>query len=230
MGNNKLIQLKDSLVGALSKHGSVEEIALFGSLVKGDVDQYSDIDMIVAISSPINGLEALGHFGEVRYYRSFSSVKFPSGRYWMKGYSVFNKIDISFHTLDEFEKIVLHGDPEGYTTPPFNIEWKANRVTSAKSISTNIDMASPYIFSEAEDKIGKLVYRLSRSLKSVYRNESPEHDPHDVYSELSSLWAIHSNSKWVGGALDSLVTEILSLGSESDTVVLHNVTPLNKYE
>jgi hypothetical protein len=110
-------RIADEIVDALVAVPGVQAIALFGSLAAGTHDGFSDIDMLVGHDgSP--GVAwacaaAVRVAKPVRFYRSFTGVEQPSGRYWFDGESPFHQVDVSFYAADAYERVRVDGVKEG---------------------------------------------------------------------------------------------------------------------
>jgi hypothetical protein len=111
-------RIADEIVDALSLVAGVRAIALFGSLATRTHDGFSDIDMLVAhdggpgVASAC--VAAIDEAKPVRYYRPFTGVEQPSGRYWFDGESPFHQLDVSFHAPVAYERVVAEGVRSGY--------------------------------------------------------------------------------------------------------------------
>lgn len=200
-------ELKNLIIKCLQNSKRIDSIYTFGSIAKGVSDEYSDIDLIASVKSgEINLSEMLEPYLSVLYYRSFSSSSYPSGRYWFRELSPFQKLDISFHTYAETTNIVTNGDPKTFKSPPFKCEWKSK---SEKSFYQNIDIkrdGEPKV-PEEENKISRHIYKLQCALKAKFRNLSEEYQPKDIISNFLYDWIQHFPTKWSGGDLDELTKQ-----------------------
>ncbi len=110
-------RIADEIVNAVAAVPGARAIALFGSLAAGSHDGFSDVDMIVghdgAAGTAWTCADALRLAKPVRYYRRFTGVAQPSGRYWFDGESPFHQVDVSFYPLEEYERVRVEGVKEG---------------------------------------------------------------------------------------------------------------------
>jgi len=104
---------------ALGQTAGVSGAAYFGSIATGQVDRFSDIDLVVRCGPGAAELvvSALHARLDVVLYRPFTAVRKPSGRYWFNGANPFLRLDVSFHAEAVFDELVVHG--LGYAQPPF---------------------------------------------------------------------------------------------------------------
>jgi hypothetical protein len=202
------LQLRRQVVDALTAHNHVNAIACFGSLAKGAFDEHSDVDLIVEASGDLNGIRDAGIFREARYHRPFSGGLEPDGRYWFLGYSVYVKLDISFHDRDQYASLLSSGDHSLYISPPVVELW---RRPVAYAFSAK-DRREGRARSAAEEEASSLVYHVSSRIKRVKRGQSRPSDLAPRYRRLRELNCTHQATNWVGGDLDALVREVLDDG------------------
>jgi len=200
------IELKNMIVKCLQNSKRISSIYTFGSIAKGVSDEYSDIDIIASvINDEIDVSEILEPRISVLYYRTFSSSSYPSGRYWFRGLSPFQKLDISFHTFSETMNIVSNGDPKTFKSPPFNCEWESK---SGESFCQNIDdKNNEPIISEEENKISRHIYKLQCALKAKLRNHKEEYKQQEIVESIIDTWVQNYREKWDGGDLNDLTKQ-----------------------
>src|SRR5256885_10953171 len=108
-----LERIGGELIGALSAITSVRNIETFGSIASGRGDQWSDLDLLVSCEMPEQtawlAAAAIRSTKCVAFYRMFSSVSQPSGRYWFCNESPFHRLDVTFHSPSEHAAICRSG-------------------------------------------------------------------------------------------------------------------------
>lgn len=215
-------RIADKIISALKAVPSVRAISLFGSLADGKADAWSDVDILVACddveTSKWTAAMALRDAKQVLFYRPFTSVMQPFGRYWFVGESPFHKIDISFDAVDEYEsfkqgkgrlgcEIVMHEVyqrsasyiPESNHIPPF-----------------------PLTISEHEQEVGKHIYRSMCSLKSILRGGDDTQGFEDL---LNTAKEMPRDTVMAGGQIGELVHMVAELAESvtSATSTIHEI-------
>jgi predicted nucleotidyltransferase len=109
----KLAELLREIVTTLSQLTCVRSIHSFGSVAIGTSDQWSDLDLLVECAdvdkTPWRAAAAIRALKPVLFYRMFSGVPQPSGRYWFCDESPFLRLDVSFHSTAEHRGVVENG-------------------------------------------------------------------------------------------------------------------------
>src|SRR3954470_4293230 len=104
-GLGDLERLQRELVASLSAITSIRNIDSFGSVAAGDADEWSDLDLLVWCELPEQtawlAAAAIRSIKRVAFYRMFTGVSQPSGRYWFCNESPFHRLDVSFHSPEE---------------------------------------------------------------------------------------------------------------------------------
>lgn len=202
-------RLRDLLIRCLQACRQVAAIACFGSTATGRVDRHSDVDMIVCVSDRVEWIVDSGLFLRTRYYRPFGrgGVK-PDGRYWFEGFSVFSKLDISFHDSVEYADLLRDGDPRRYITLPIEELWSRGL---DGNLSSRVFGSRASGFTKEELLIGRWVYKSIRAIADYGRGNAGFDLTCSTLDELADIWSRHEGSDWIGGDLDSVVKEVLSL-------------------
>lgn len=122
-------RIADEVADAIAGVPGVCAVALFGSLAAGTHDGFSDVDMLVAheggMAVAVACVAAVEEAKPLRYYRPFSTMPQPSGRYWFDGESPFHQLDVSFDAPEEYERIRRDGLKQGLTIAAREI-WRAD--------------------------------------------------------------------------------------------------------
>ena len=171
-GQDGLSRIANSVISVLSEMPFVRRIALFGSLAESRADCWSDVDMQVACDNVESdrwvASAAIRSALPVLYYRKFTAVDPPAGRYWFAGESPFHKLDIGFVLLDEYEAWKV------------NPEYFGHRITLAEVYASDVAQAAadpvrPACFpgpaTEYETEVGSYIYFSIRALKQRLRGE-----------------------------------------------------------
>jgi hypothetical protein len=101
------------LVAALSALTCVRRIDTFGSVASGQADEWSDLDLLVACEiverTAWVAAAAIRSAKRVAFYRTFTGIEQPSGRYWFCDESPFHRLDISFLSSEAHAAICCSG-------------------------------------------------------------------------------------------------------------------------
>lgn len=136
--------------------------AYFGSIAKATADAFSDADLIVCCdqTAAIRFRAALHEALGVALYRPFAGRE-PSGRYWFQTLSPYTKLDVSFHSPDEYGSLLAEGGP--YIDPPFlEIDLTKSHQSSAPETPVVPNTLDEIVFS-------KLLYRYQVGTKNALR-------------------------------------------------------------
>lgn len=163
-------RIADEIMSVLSELPSVRRVALFGSLAENRADCWSDVDMYVACSNvEINAWVASSTIisaKPITYYRKFSTVQEPSGRYWFVGESPFNRLDVSFITMEDYQS---------YLENPVLLGYKitSREVYTSDSDEQGFGETEPMHFlgpaTDYETEISSYIYFSLRAIKSHLR-------------------------------------------------------------
>jgi hypothetical protein len=106
-------RMKDELGAALAEVTGVRRIASFGSVAAGRADPWSDLDLFVACADVDRtawvAAAAIRAAKPVLFYRMFTGVPQPSGRYWFADEAPFTRLDVSFYAPADFEAVCRNG-------------------------------------------------------------------------------------------------------------------------
>jgi predicted nucleotidyltransferase len=101
------------VLAALRQMSGVRKRATFGSVAERRADGWSDVDMFVACEeverTAWTAAAAIRVAKPVGFYRTFTGVDQPSGRYWFADEAPFNRLDVSFYSTAEFEVVCRDG-------------------------------------------------------------------------------------------------------------------------
>ncbi|MCE5322081.1 nucleotidyltransferase domain-containing protein [bacterium] len=160
-------KIADEIISALRAVTSVEAVALFGSLAEGRTDMWSDVDMWVACrdveTTQWTAAAAIHEAKLVLYYRPFTLVRQPSGRYWFVDESPFQKLDISFHSREDYAALHQKAGERGDRSLELYHAQNAGMPDVA-----HVKMC-PLAISGMEQEVGNYIYQSLRSLKHCFR-------------------------------------------------------------
>ena len=211
--NANPLRIADEVLSILAKKPCVRRIALFGSLADNRADSWSDIDMIVACDGVEANAWATAHAitsaKPVLFYRKFSTREQPSGRYWFAGESPFNRLDISFISLDEYMSYFV--DPS-----LFGHEITLREVYASDSSSnTAIDTASKRFLEPATDyetEIGMYVYFSLEALKHYLRGKGcPDKDIPRIAGLRKAIPNLPRHSMLRNGCIGELAHQVYEM-------------------
>lgn len=168
----ELEALRDELVAALSRLTAVRSIDTFGSLARGTADRWSDIDLLVWCEAPeLTAWRAAGAIRvtkPVSFYRMFTGVAQPSGRYWFHSASPFHRLDVSFAAPEERAPIVANGVRAGHPVQ-LHTEYVARGAVDLDVDARAFTPAAPCAITEHETELGRLLYVHLLAAKDHFR-------------------------------------------------------------
>jgi predicted nucleotidyltransferase len=214
-------RIADDVVAALAAAPEVAAISLFGSLAAGTWDGLSDVDVLVAHEGGEEDAwtcaAAIRAAMPVRFYRMFSGVEQPAGRYWFWGESPFHHVDVSFHPAERYEVVRRDGVREGF---PISAREVFRRSTSDAPTPIAppgpVDAAAVHSLAchigERERSVGAAVYTMLYRTKQYLRAHIDRAAYDDAYREfLRGAAGVGRDEPFAGGALGDLVQECLAL-------------------
>ena len=163
-------RIADEVLSVLTGIPCVRRVALFGSMAEGRADRWSDIDMIAVC----DGVEAnawaaayaITSAKPVLFYRKFGTREQPNGRYWFAYESPFNRLDISFVCLGEYQSYLDDRDLIGH-------EITLREIYSSDLELNYVSHSEPKRFLEPatdhETEIGMYIYFSLEALKHSLR-------------------------------------------------------------
>jgi predicted nucleotidyltransferase len=172
-------RVRDEVVGALAQLSAVREIASFGSMAEGRADVWSDVDLLVACEDVGRAAwlaaAAIRAAKPVLYYRMFTGVAQPSGRYWFEDEEPFNRLDVSFYSAPDLAAVRRSGLKEGLPMV------SRTEYTASSSVDLRADarLWAPWpsvVVQPEETANGRALYVFLESLKGARRGRSDVHD------------------------------------------------------
>jgi predicted nucleotidyltransferase len=208
-GHGRILQ---EIVDALSSVPSVRAIGVFGSLAYGTADRFSDIDMMVGCdnlpSTKWMAGDAIRSAKRVLYYREFGKVEQPAGRYWFCDESPFHKLDVSFHTMEEYLDILRKQYYIGHDI----VFREIYHLDATRHRDTISNIRLPLSIGPAEQEIGLWIYRLIERTKACMRGSQAMDDLISTRDSLTNkLRNLSSEAVIAGGDIHSLVQRILEI-------------------
>jgi hypothetical protein len=167
-----LERIRHELIVALSAITSVRNIDSFGSIATGCADQWSDLDLLVSCAVPEVtawlAAAAIRSTKHVAFYRMFTGVSQPSGRYWFSNESPFHRLDVTFHSPAEHAAACRSGVRSGH---PIHIrpEYVA-RLPADLTADTRLNSAAGRVeVTPRETETGRLLYLHLETAKDQLR-------------------------------------------------------------
>jgi hypothetical protein len=167
-----LERIRRELVAALSAITSVRNIDSFGSVATGSADQCSDLDLLISCEVPEHtawlAAAAIRSTKRVAFYRMFSGVAQPSGRYWFWNESPFHRLDVTFHSPAEHAAVCRSGVRGGH---PIHIrpEYLAHVPVDLSADRRLTSPAGRVDATPCETEIGRLLYLHLEAAKTQLR-------------------------------------------------------------
>ena len=171
--NRKLTQthpayrLKQEIVAALAEVPGVLRIASFGSVAVGQADLWSDLDLLVEVDQTAwLAAAAIRLTKPVLFYRPFTGVPQPSGRYWFADESPFTRLDVSFYAPADFEAVCRNGLKEEHSV---NVRIEHIRGRPHEEIASGAGSHASLDITPAEIEAGRLLYVHLEAVKAARR-------------------------------------------------------------
>jgi hypothetical protein len=230
-------RIADDVVAVLASVPEVVAISLFGSLAGEDWDGLSDVDMLAGYDGGEDAAwacaETLRAALPVRYYRTFTGVEQPSGRYWFWGESAFHKVDVSFYPLTEYERRRVEGVRTGYPIASIEVMRRDDEAHSpparpdsrhppARPEPVTVGSEHPrvegraapgrLVFDDREQAAGAAVYGLLECTKQYLRGQIDRPAYDEAYRAfLGAAAGVGPYEEFAGGDLYGLVQECFAL-------------------
>jgi hypothetical protein len=164
---------------ALASLSAVREIASFGSVAEGRADAWSDVDLFVSCDGVDRtawlAASAIRRAKPVRYYRMFTGVPQPSGRYWFEDEQPFGRLDVSFYSADGFAAVRQAGLKEGMPVIT-RAEYVATRPVDHDADARLCDPWPGVEVRPEETAAGRALYQYLETLKSLRRGRREAHE------------------------------------------------------
>ena len=207
--NRNAAPLLSEIVQAISRLSCVREIASFGSFAIGQADEWSDIDLLVACAEPAKtawrAAGAIRFLKPVAFYRMFTGVAQPSGRYWFCDETPFHRLDIAFHSTTDYANALRNGVRAGHPIQPRR-EYLAESMPDAIADSTIYPSTEPVQITDRETEVGRLLYLHLEALKFSMRKRPWKQNPFKTRAQL--LAAMESPLEAGGGDLRAFVARV----------------------
>ena len=180
-----ITRIKGELVAALSVLTCVRRIDSFGSVAIGRADQWSDLDLLVSCElverTAWLAAAAIRSAKRVAFYRAFTGVAQPSGRYWFDDESPFHRLDVSFYSPAAHAVVCGSGVHSGHsvTVTP---EHVAHRLVDLAADARLLAPAAPVEVTPRETNIGRLLYVYLETAKDQLRGRVCHNPAVRIYS------------------------------------------------
>jgi len=206
-------RIRDEIVAALATVEGVSRVASFGSLAEGRADAWSDLDLFVACENVAQtawfAAAAIRAAKPVIFYRPFSGVAQPSGRYWFEDELPFHRLDVSFYAPAAFATVGRDGLHKDY---PVTVQSEYVRAEPPvdRGRGTGRSTAPPVLaISPAETEAGRLLYRHLEAAKARRRGHTGTWDSRDTRAALLDRLAVPLTT--AGGDFARLARQCLDL-------------------
>jgi hypothetical protein len=207
-------RIKNELVSALARLSTVRRIASYGSIAEGRTDQWSDIDLAVACDPFDIGAwlaaSAIRATKPVLYYRTFHNRVQPLGRYWFTDESPFQRLDISFYSLDDYSLLLATGMQDGHPQT-YHEEHVATDRCDPDADCRKHNPARPVVFSPTELDTGGLPFVFLEAIKAKMRGRKIKWSQYESGEELRNALASPECASFGGGDFAGLVRKCLAL-------------------
>jgi len=212
-----ITRIKGELVTALSVLTCVRRIDSFGSVAVGRADQWSDLDLLVSCEHVERtawlAAAAIRSAKRVPFFRAFSGVAQPSGRYWFDDESPFHRLDVSFYSPAEHAVVCRSGVHSGHPVM-VKPEYVAHRPVDPAADARLLSPANRVDVTPRERYIGRLLYVHLETAKDRMRGWPAERNILETRAELldaaSSTLTMHRHKGLMG-----FLASVVALGCHS---------------
>jgi hypothetical protein len=201
------------VVASLSRLTTVRHIATFGSIAEGCSDRWSDVDLLVACTDPASfwiAASAIRAAKPVCFYRMFTGVAQPSGRYWFADESPFTRIDVSFYSVADYLALCHSGSKNGHplvmreeycaTAPP---DHAHDRLLYAPAREVPIH--------PQETEAGCCLHFHLEAVKDRLRGRQGKRNTRDTHPALARAIEVSATATFGGGDFPELARKCLDL-------------------
>lgn len=207
-------RVKCEVVAALSRLSTVRRIASFGSLAEGGSDRWSDTDLFVACddiaASPWIAAAAIRAAKPVCFYRMFTGVAQPSGRYWFADESPLHRIDISFYCVADYIDVCRDGLKHGHPVTTRE-EYSATVAANLMRDQSLFGPATAAIIQPHETEAGRCLYFHLEAVKQRMRGGPAKRDVRETYAALARAIEQSEGASFGGGDFAGLARRCLDL-------------------
>lgn len=209
-------RVKCEVVAALSRLSTVRRIASFGSLAEGRSDRWSDVDLFVGCddiaSSPWIAAAAIRAAKPVCFYRMFTGVAQPSGRYWFADESPFHRIDISFYSVADYIEVCRDGLKSGHPVTTRE-EYSAAATPDLMRDQSLYGPATAAAIQSHETEAGRCLYFHLEAVKQRMRGRGGpgKHDARETRAALARAIEQSEAVSFGGGDFVALARRCLDL-------------------
>lgn len=207
-------RVKCEVVAALSRLSTVRRIASFGSLAEGSSDRWSDVDLFVACEdiavSPWLAAAAIRAAKPVCFYRMFTGVTQPSGRYWFADESPLHRIDISFYCVADYIDVCRDGVKNGHPVTTRE-EYSATLAPDLMRDRSLFGPARAAAIQPHETEAGRCLYFHLEAVKQRMRGGPGKHDARETRAALARAIEQSETVSFGGGDFVGLARRCLDL-------------------
>ena len=194
-------RLADEIVRSFSESGGVKKVGLAGPLALGNHDGYDEIQIVVSSENPEFVVGLLDDLFPVRYYRQFSHMDQPSGRFWLHDESPFNYVALAFYS--ELEFTAAASDGELVHGAPFREQIYSGEKKIIHPRGYQVPDTSP------ESKLSKNLEPALDAIRSVMRGGGEITRVRDCVLELQSA---QGQARSLSPALSALLQDVIQIG------------------
>ena len=195
-------RLADEIIKSFSESDGVNKVGLAGPLAVDNHDGYDEIQIVVSSENPEFAVDLLDDLFPIRYYRQFSHMDQPSGRFWLHDESPFNYVALAFYSEIEFTNAANSG--ELAHGAPFRELVYSGEKKMMHSRRYEIPDTS------GESMLSKNLEPTLNAIKSVMRGEGEMARVRDCVLELQS---VQGQTKTLSPALNSLLQDVIQVGA-----------------
>lgn len=195
-------RLGSEIITSFSESGGITKVGLAGPLAVSNHDGYDEIQIVVSTENPQFVVDLLDDLFPIRYYRQFSHMDQPSGRFWLYDESPFNFVALAFYSEAEFATAVNNGElAHGAPFREFLCS-NENKISSPRRYQ--------FTDTSGESTLSKNIEPALDAIRSVMRGEGEMTRVRDCVLGLQS---IQGQANSLSPALSALLQDVIQIGA-----------------
>jgi len=195
-------RLGSEITTSFSESGYVNQVGLAGPLALGNHDGYDEIQIVVSTEKPRFIVDLLDDLFPIRYYRQFSYMDQPSGRFWLHDESPFNFVALAFYPESEFTAAINKGEL-AHGAPFRELDYSSEKkITNPRRYQFSDTSGESALSKEIEPTLG--------AIRAVMRGDGEMARVRECVLELQS---VQGQARSLSPALNTLLEDVIQIGA-----------------
>ncbi len=195
-------RLGSEIATFFSESADVNKVGLAGPLAVGNHDGYDEIQIVVSTKKPRLIVDLLDDLFPIRYYRQFSHMDEPSGRFWLHDESPFNFVALAFYPESEFaaavsKGVLAHGAPFRELDYP-----SEKKITNPRRYQFSNTSGESSLSKDIEPTLG--------AIRAVMRGDGEIARVREYVLELQS---VQGQTSSLSPGLNALLEDVIQIGA-----------------